>query len=348
MHDSNDELLDRIIKDEPPASSRNEQLGKALARWFEGRRNFALLYMAVLVLASAVPIMLGFYVVFGPAKDLRLLLVAIAAMGLGLSINVLVKLWYAIVDTKISVAKELKLMQLSLLGDRASDDADMAVPDGEQLERLLPDDFFKKQGSLLARIRPKTACWIVKIVLVMGVIGLVFVAQAVVPRFLPKAGVAQTDEWHVTSTGEVLADSQISFERYPDDGAFMTIALPYADARVTSVTAAGAPLPYHKLDWRRYEVQLPIYPFGWEGQRTVDVGWTFPMDALLRMDRGFRTTLTSLLPVDSYSLDVVLDPDSGFEVIDEPGAHEIHPFSGSGRPPRQLFGSCGIWIREKG
>ena len=346
MHDSNGELLDRIIRDEPPASSKNEQLRKTLARWFEGRRNFVMFYMTLWALFSLVVFIPGWFVVFSGVRDTRVLFVATAGIIVGISLNVLVKLWYWIVDCKISVVKELKLMQLSMLDAAVGEDAADAGVDTAQLDRLLPEKFFAKKDSFFASVSPRTARWAATIGLVGGALLMLPLTQAIVPNLLPRSGVEQADVYHIDGSGRVSVRSALTYRSLKRNKTFATLALPYAEGEVVAISSGGEPLAYSKVDWRRYEVQLPLHPFRAEEFPEVLVEWTFPMDALLHVDDGYRTLLASLIPVDAYSLHVTLGENSGHTFTD-PQATSIRPFQTWGLHGTTRFGWCGILMQPQ-
>ena len=354
MNNSNDELLNRIVKDEPPASSKEEQLRKALTRWFDGRRNAVSVLSALQLLASLVLLLVGASLLM-TAHETRLMLVGLAAVVFGMSLNLQGKLWCWTLDSKLGVLKELKLMQLSSL--ETTENGDDTEMNEAQLEQLLPENFLNKPPSILARVRPKTMRWIAGIVLVgTAVVASLYTVAPAADKFgsglFSAYGVSQEDELHITASDSVAVRSRVSFAGAPADERYVVFALPYASAELTSVTCDGTPLPYSKMDWRRHEVELPALGFG-EGGRTVLVEWKYPISALKAEGDGFRTSLCTLLPVARYQLDVVVAPDSGFEVLeqfretDASGTQRCRPFFSSFRRPVSSFGSCGLCIRRK-
>jgi len=338
MDNSNNDLLDRIIGDEPPASSKNDQLRKALARWFEGRRNYAMFYMTFVVLISLVALIPGAFVIGTGVRDVYMLFLATAGIVIGVSLNVLMKLWYWTVDNKISVVKELKLMQLRMA--EAGEEGGASPVDQTALDRILPEKFLETQGSFFARLSPRTARWIVLVALVAGAFAIGAATQAIVPKMLPRAGVEQHDEYHFDSSGMVHVRSELAFHSFRDNQIFRTLALPYGTGQITAVTFEGKPLNFGKTDWRHYEVQLPIYPFGVEIAPVIVVDWTFPMDSLLPVEDGRRTLLSSLLPVEAYSLDAVLDGNSGYAFSNGKTSGSSRAFARRGFLSETQFGWC--------
>ncbi len=354
MNQSNDELLHRVVRDTPPESSKRQQIRTALARWFEGRRNYVLLYMTLWNLASALVIAVSLSVLIaGIARETRLAPVALAFLVLGASVNVLVKLWYWIMDNKISVMKELKLMQLS-----AQDEEGAASEDGfdeATLERVIPEGYFARRSALLESLSPQTMRWITRVLAGIAIAACIAASLAVSmgvtrwswkPSSDDRTRVEQADTWRITGSGEIAATSRITYRANPGNQVFLTLALPYSEGKIRSVSADGAPLRFQQLDWRRYEVQLPVFACKSDAATDLVVEWNLPMDALLRVEDGFRTTAASMLPVEHYSLDAVLDPDSGFESIDDPAARTLHLVVIHGAHPMEFFGSCGIAIRR--
>ncbi len=349
MTSPNDELLERILKDEPPASSKTDQLRAAVTQWSQGQRNVTLAVMTLLVVFSGTLMMVGIYLL-ARAQDTRLMIIGLAAVLLGISLNALERVRYYVIENKISVLKELRLFHLGMLERFAPEDTNGTVADEAQLERLLPTGLPTKRGWFWERIPHKTARQISMAILVTcGVVSGVIVGYATygaATHWFPKAGITQGDEWHVTASGEIAARSRIML-RHRGVAPFITIALPYATGQIKSVSSDGKPLRYTQLDWRRYEVETSVGEFG-TSVFDVLVEWTFPMDALLQVDNGYRTKLNSLLDVDHYRLEIVLDPGCGFEMIDSPGQSRFQTFSMSGRPPRTFFGSTSLTIRKVG
>ena len=67
-------------------------------------------------------------------------------------------------------------------------------------------------------------------------------------------------------------------------------------------------------------------------------------EAFEQGEYGYRTILRALVPVQAYTLKVVIDDASGYELDRWMAEHEGTPFSGTCNPPRQSMGSCGLGI----
>ncbi len=167
------------------------------------------------------------------------------------------------------------------------------------------------------------------------------------------AGSYQADEWRVTAGGEIVARSRITLTRWPKHSRAMPIVLPYDEAEVESATFGGKTLEVHKLKQGEYAIELPerfIAPF----DMTVEVVWKVPLAALEEKPDPkygpYHARLTSLIPVSSRSLKVVLEPGCGFVIAGVPDRRWTYPFAwmrGDGTQFR-THGSCSLCIRRIG
>ncbi len=344
MNGNDSDLMKRIDEDDGPGGN----LRRDVAQWLDGRRNFVLFYMVPWVAVGAVLVCWGVQLLVMRGET-RYMLIGLALALFGLEINVLVKLWYWIVDSKLNLLKELKLMQIEQCGETG----ELSEAD---LERVIPESFFKRRGRCFESLSPKTARWLSTALVVAPV----FVAAPGGAAFIVtqlghfSAGVSQEDLWRVEAGGVVAVESRLDCQGYPvKDSRFLTIELPVADAILESVSANGVPLPVSALDWRRYEVELPIRGFG-QCEFVFDLVWRFPLDAMYKGEDGYRIPLQALLPVDGYTVVIEAAPDSGFHVTTTPdcgfqtagpgGEPRVRPFYTERRCAERFFGSCSMMI----
>jgi len=310
MNNKDNDVLNRIIRDEALLDSEDEQLRTALARWFDGRRNFCMVYSLAYLLISIGLLWWGLnFLMF--AEDIHIKMMGMLLIAVSLSANVTVKLWFWIMDTKIATVKELKKMQLQSL--EKSDEPE-EIKDALQ-KSILPEKFRKGQGTFWANIKPKTLEWATFIaLLVFGcAAGFAGVTYNIPHRWFFSSAenrVEQVDEWRISSTDSVEARSIIASERWFMGDPILTLDLPVLNAEVESVTFKGAALLFKRIDERRYDVQLPVRGFGEEGVLIIEVQWRFPFQALGRDGDHYRGRLVSLVPANSYML--YIRPESEF------------------------------------
>jgi hypothetical protein len=78
------------------------------------------------------------------------------------------------------------------------------------------------------------------------------------------------------------------------------------------------------------------------------VEWEFPIDRLAPVDSRYRTRLAALPPVSSHRLELVVDKDSGYEMVGQPEKEPFVPFfTGEQWPETTFFGSRNISLKEK-
>ncbi len=90
-------------------------------------------------------------------------------------------------------------------------------------------------------------------------------------------------------------------------------------------------------------------PIGSYPPRTPEilVTWEFPVDRLAPVEDGCRTTLSSLLPVSYYRLELVVDAESGYEAVDQTENQPLVPFYGEMWSEETFFGSCKLSVEKK-
>ena len=90
-------------------------------------------------------------------------------------------------------------------------------------------------------------------------------------------------------------------------------------------------------------------PIGSDSWRTPEVliTWEFPVDSLAPVDGGYRTTLSALLPVIFYRLELVVDEESGYEAVGQPENQPLRPFFSDTWSEMTYFGSCSLAVQKK-
>jgi hypothetical protein len=159
----------------------------------------------------------------------------------------------------------------------------------------------------------------------------------------------QDDQWHITASGQVEAHAHLRITRAPEDTSVMTIAVPYSEASIVSVTLDGSQVPFNKSKWmRRYDVNLPVEKID-AGLTDINIVWTMPLDRLEKASYGYRAELAGLIPLSSYSLTIILDEGCGYVFSDEfsevPSKPTLLVFSDTVSEPKTYFGSCGIPVK---
>jgi hypothetical protein len=75
--------------------------------------------------------------------------------------------------------------------------------------------------------------------------------------------------------------------------------------------------------------------------------WEFPVGNLAPVEGGYRTSLSALLPVRSYRLEISVDDDSEYEIPGQDHGDPLVPFSSGKWPGKTFFGACHIFVRKK-
>ncbi|MCP4641151.1 MAG: hypothetical protein GY851_11990 [bacterium] len=347
MSDSKDDLLNRIADDRPPEATRKEEARRKLTRWFDGRRNVVVAKVTIWVLASMLIVGPGIYLILA-TKDMRLMLMGLGMLVAGFGMNGVVKLWYWMVDTKLALVKELKLVQLDQCSEPPEDMAEESLR--ELTTSLMPEAYGRKRKSMWEKMSRRTALrlsfWSMVVGTAVFMVCVGYLGGAAALRIVTEHDgpeVTQDDEWRFTSVGTVEARSTIEYCRNPGADGFVTLSLPFGDAKVQTIAIDGEPAPYSQLDWRRIEVELPPYGFP-ESPRIMVVNWSVPVASLDSTPEGLRTNLAALLPVHRYVLWTDLEPGCGYVFDGKPELDRQQQFYGQGTRPRTFYGSCGLVV----
>ena len=158
----------------------------------------------------------------------------------------------------------------------------------------------------------------------------------------------QRDEWHITTSDEIVVHSYIELRKGPQDTAVVPIVLPYESGHLQSVTRGAEPLQYHQIQPGRYEIELPLDKI-LEGQTNIECVWRLPLEMLEKStDYGYMAKLQCLIPVTFYKLTVVLEPDCNFVFSKDPSRRESVPFSANTAASAKTdWGACGIGIQPR-
>ncbi|MFC1597258.1 hypothetical protein ACFL5Q_04885 [Planctomycetota bacterium] len=345
MPKPNDELLERVLEGKPPSLSPEQQFRKATARWFEGRKN---LY----TVGSTLVVLVGLALLVYGGRNLRVGLLAdrgglitssFLTVMLGIGTLLFNKLWFRVAGNNAATLRQLLLLR-SAISQLRSEQSGESPKAGESVELvpLLPEEFRGRLNSLWGGVSNRTVEWVSVIV----VVACTLVAGLKLMVLFDGSGITQVDQWRFAPGDRVVARSRISFERPPTSGHFITVTLPYPGAEITSVTADDRPLRSVKLDWRRYEVEMPIEP---APARTIEilVTWEFPVDRLASVGGGYRTTLSALLPVSFYRLELVVDEESGYEAVGQLENQPLGRFFSNRWSEETHFGACSLGVRKK-
>jgi hypothetical protein len=165
------------------------------------------------------------------------------------------------------------------------------------------------------------------------------------PKPVTEAEGRQIDKWHLTISRDIAAHCSLTIDKILTDAVKIVICLPYAAGKLQSAKIGEDELPYNDLGKGKYELTLPA---NWTGldNKTIEVAWTIPLDLLDRGAGGFRTELSGLIPLTSYSLDLVLDDGCGYENMTDASLRQTRPFWGNAPKATMRFGTCGLMIQK--
>ncbi len=155
----------------------------------------------------------------------------------------------------------------------------------------------------------------------------------------------QEDLWRIGAAGKITVQSELTLMKGPQGTSIMPITLPYATGILTAVSVGDTPVPFELAGAGQYKLQLPLDKL-LAGQTKVTCTWTLILADLETASQN--VPLKSLVPVVSYKLSVTLDPDSGWEYVNDPSQLSWVPFS-IGNPPKPMtdFTCCALGIRKR-
>jgi hypothetical protein len=157
----------------------------------------------------------------------------------------------------------------------------------------------------------------------------------------------EKDVWHITASGDIVAHSYITLTKMPQNPSVMYVRLPYSSAVLESVILDDKEVPFSMVANVRYELELPVENL-LEGLAPIECIWSMPLEALVKVDYGYRIRLQGLIPVEGFVLTIVLEPDCGFEYTKDPSQTQIIPFRADEFSSIVMdFGSCGLPIRKR-
>jgi hypothetical protein len=160
----------------------------------------------------------------------------------------------------------------------------------------------------------------------------------------------EKDLWHVTAAGEIVAHSYITLTKVPQATDSMYIKLPYSGAVLESVTLDDEEIPFTQLIRDQYEVNLPLGKLS-QSEMNLKCSWIVNMEALKKVDSGYRINLQSLIPVTSFKLTAVLEEDCGLEFptkyVNDPSIRSLDLFIADGMDSAKMeMGSCGLPVNK--
>ncbi len=156
----------------------------------------------------------------------------------------------------------------------------------------------------------------------------------------------ESDVWHLTGPNKIRAESIIMLTQYPEDANTVIITLPYVDAELNAAMFNGEQLEYETMEQARYELMLPE-GWGTVEKKKLGVEWTVSLDSLPTSEKGYRTTLRGLIPVEFLSLTLSLEEGCGFEFTKHPEKQQMQLFSGAMQYDKPFNASCGLAIGKK-
>ncbi|MCP5521345.1 MAG: CPBP family intramembrane metalloprotease [Verrucomicrobiales bacterium] len=169
-----------------------------------------------------------------------------------------------------------------------------------------------------------------------------------IPPPVPMLEARQSDTWLVREDEMIVCESRIEFTGSAVPPREFRLALPYPEARIARVRLGDADLKWRMTYLDLFEVILPEEVPA-NALPALEIEWDLPMTALDRDGRGYTARLQALLPVLAYRLDLILPPDSPWQLGSDPALHRTTLFSieDPGTRPRHFFGTCGIRLRKR-
>ncbi len=155
----------------------------------------------------------------------------------------------------------------------------------------------------------------------------------------------EIDKWYIISPSEIIAYSDITLTKIPQDVNTMYIKLPYASAVLEKVTLNDDEIQFAKIINDRYELFLPISKLH-EGTTKLECLWSLPLDTLKTEDGSYRTRLQGLIPVEAFEVSTVLNPGCGFQNSKDPSQTQVMFFKTNKIFTLSESGSCGFLIEK--
>lgn len=164
----------------------------------------------------------------------------------------------------------------------------------------------------------------------------------------PELQARQSDTWVLRTDDLIACESRVAFAGPAVPPRNFRLALPYPEARIAAVRLGDADAKWRMTYLDLFEVILPE-GIPADALPTLVIEWDLPVAALDRDARGFTARLQALLPVAAYRLDLLLPPDSPWQLGSDTTAHRTTLFSidDAGTRPRHFYGTCGIRLRPR-
>jgi hypothetical protein len=155
---------------------------------------------------------------------------------------------------------------------------------------------------------------------------------------------SQEDVWHVSATGMVTVQSELTLMKGPQGVSVMPITLPYTTGVLTSVLLGDTVVPFEPAGAGQFKLQLPLDKL-LAGQTKLTCTWTL---ALADVEKAPENVpLKSLIPAIFYKLAVTPDPGSGWEYVKDPTQSSWVPYFGNAPEPATNFGTCGLGLQKR-
>lgn len=156
----------------------------------------------------------------------------------------------------------------------------------------------------------------------------------------------EKDVWHITASEDIIAHSNITLTKMPPDISVMYIKLPYTCGVLESAKLNNEEILFSHVMKGRYELELPFENLR-EGQASIECIWSMPLEALVKVDYGYRINLQGLIPVTGFKLTAVLEKDCGFEYTKDPSIRSLDLFrAGKMTSAKMVMGSCGLPVNR--
>lgn len=162
------------------------------------------------------------------------------------------------------------------------------------------------------------------------------------PRFIGN----ESDQWHITDSGNIVAHSQVVLTAWPQDASTINVTLPYATGELQTVQANQQDVSFAETRNGQYQLDLPQDLFT-SDRPTLELTWTFPFSSLEHSADGYRAKLQTVIPATSFKMEFVLDPGCGFVRTDDPSLTRMRHFNWTNETPKMQMGSVGMMIRKE-